>query len=155
MCVSDAERGQPRSELHHSHGAAEDEDRRLRNRDCRSPGCACRMPNVGNREANCIPVTEPRKMRTGVCVTEIAEFPDVRVGCRHFLPRGAAVSSPSRSQWQTRRMRPGAVVHNFKRHKKRASQVGFSENSHCNAGRDMNGKRLLALSFGHWLLTEN
>ena len=36
-------------------------------------------------------------------------------------------------------MRPGTVVQNFKRHEKGASQVASSENSHCNAGRDMNG----------------
>src|ERR1035441_275924 len=97
MCVSDAERGQPRSELHPSHGAAEDADRRLRNRDCRIPGCACRMPNVGNREANCITVTEPRKMRTGVCVTEIAEVPDVRVACRTWATE-KRIASQSRSR---------------------------------------------------------
>src|SRR6266849_2528223 len=94
---------------------------------------------AGARATDCVPVTAWWKMRAGGCITEVADLPYVGVGCRKFLPRGAAISSPSRSQWQTRRMRPGAVVHNFPRHKKWASQVGPSEKSHCNACRDMNG----------------
>jgi len=85
--------------------------------------------NASNRKTNCIPVALPRKVRTGCCVTQVADFPHVGVDRRELLPRGAAVSRPSRSQWQTRRMRPGAVVHDFPRHKKRASQVGPSDGS--------------------------
>jgi hypothetical protein len=98
--------------------------------------------DVRDRKTDCIPVPAPGKMRTSRCVTKVAEFPYVGVSRRQFLPRGAAVSRPSRSEWQARRMRPGAVIHHFKRHKKRASQPGPSEKTHCNAGRDMNGKQL-------------
>jgi hypothetical protein len=31
--------------------------------------------SIGDREANCIPVTPPREMRTRRCVTKVAEFP--------------------------------------------------------------------------------
>jgi len=34
---------------------------------------------LGNRKTDRIPVTTPRKMRTGACVTQVAEFPYVDV----------------------------------------------------------------------------
>src|SRR5271165_2212605 len=90
----------------------------------------------GNGKTDRIPIAALRKMRAGGCITEVAEFPYVIGGCNSVLSRSAAVSAPSRSQRQTRGVRPGSVIQNFLRHKKWASQVGLSENSHCSAGHD-------------------
>src|SRR5271156_6712280 len=99
--------------------------------------------NLRDRKADRIPIAGWRKMRTGCGVAEIAEFAEVRIrGCQ-LLSRGAAVARPSRAQRQTRRVRPGAIVQNFSRHKKRAGQIDSPEKNHCNARRDMNGKQLL------------
>jgi hypothetical protein len=106
-----------------------------------------------HRKADSIPVTMLGKMWTIGCVTEVAEFPHVSVGCRQFVPRGAAVASPSCTQRQTRRMQPRTIVHDLTRHKKWTSQIVPSEKSHCNAGRDMNGK--LGFGYSFWLSAEN
>src|SRR5271165_2864914 len=75
-----------------------------------------------DRKADGIPVTAPRKLWTGGRVTEVAEFSYLGVGRLLLLRRSPAISPPSRAQRQARRMGPGTVVHDFARHKKRASQ---------------------------------
>src|ERR1035438_4709626 len=64
-----------------------------------------------------IPIAVRGKMRAVRSVTKIAKLSGVSFGCCDVLLRGAAVPGPSRAQREARGMKPGAVVHDFERHK--------------------------------------
>ena len=68
--------------------------------------CDLVVAGTGNRKPNRIPIAVSGQMRTVGCIPKIAELPQVVIGGRYFIPCGATVARPSRSEREARGMRP-------------------------------------------------